>query len=97
MPRRARAPTAGAAGRPWAGSPRLYLSPLADHPLNSISRADVEDVIASTNSPCRANHVAKVLRMILGPRRQGGKDRDEPRERDRVAEDRAPGAADPVP
>jgi integrase len=52
---------------------RLYLEPLADHPLNSVSRADVEDVIASTNSPWRANDVAKVLRMILGRAVKAGK------------------------
>jgi integrase len=52
---------------------RLYLSPLADHPLNSISRADVDDVISSTNSPWRANDVAKVLRMILGRAVKAGK------------------------
>ena len=52
---------------------RLYLSPLADHPLNTISRADVEDVITSTNSPWRANDVAKVLRMILGRAVKAGK------------------------
>jgi integrase len=52
---------------------RLYLSPLGDHPLNAISKADVEDVVASTNSPWRANDVAKVLRMILGRAVKAGK------------------------
>jgi integrase len=45
---------------------RLYLSPLADHPLASVTPADVEDVLRSAPSATRAADIRKVLRAILG-------------------------------
>ena len=52
---------------------RLYLEPLARRPLNSISRADIEDVLATAPSPVRARDVHKVARMILGRALRTGK------------------------
>jgi len=52
---------------------RIYLSPLAARPLNTITRADVEDVVTATPSPWRAHHALKVLRMILGRAVKAGK------------------------
>jgi integrase len=52
---------------------RLYLEPLAGRPLNTITRADVEDILSATPSSWRAHDVAKVLRMILGRAVKAGK------------------------
>ena len=53
---------------------RLYLEPgLGSHPLNAISRADVEDVVAGATSAPRARDVHKVLRAILGRAVKAGK------------------------
>jgi len=70
--------------------------PIGDQPLNTISRADVEDVVSSTSSAWRANDVAKVLRIILGRAVKAGKIATEPGGRDRAAEDRAPRTPDAV-
>ncbi len=52
---------------------KTYLRPLEGHPLNAISRADVEDVVGSARSAPRARDVHKVLRAILGRAVKAGK------------------------
>lgn len=49
---------------------RLYLARLSDHPLSSITRADVEDIVRSR---ARAADIHKVLRAILGRAVKAGK------------------------
>lgn len=53
---------------------RLYVLPtLGGRPLSSLTRADVDDVIASTSSAWRAHDVHKVFRMLLGRAVRAGK------------------------
>jgi hypothetical protein len=55
---------------------RLYLAPLVERPLNSITRADVEDVIRGRT---RASDIHKVLRAILSRAVKAGSSRRIPR------------------
>jgi integrase len=50
---------------------RLYLEPLARRPLNTVTRADVEDLVRAGGS--RERDVHKVLRSILGRAVKAGK------------------------
>jgi integrase len=53
---------------------RLYLEPeLGRRPLNTITRENVGDVLATAPSPVRERDVHKVLRMILGRAVKAGK------------------------
>ena len=53
---------------------RLYISPaLGRRPLNTITRADVEDLVGTTPSAWRAHDVVKVLRSVLGRAVRAGK------------------------
>jgi integrase len=49
---------------------RLYLAPLGDHPLNAITKADIEDVIRGRT---RAPDIHKVFRAILSRAVKAGK------------------------
>ena len=61
---------------------RLYLSPkLGRRPLNTITRSDVEDLVAAIPSPWRAHDTLKVLRMALGRAVRAGRSRPIPRRR----------------
>jgi len=53
---------------------RLYLGPkLGRRPLNTITRSDVEELVAAIPSPWRAHDTLKVLRMVLGRAVRAGK------------------------